>query len=115
MTGRMMGTTPDTPRAIGCEHRWENDHIMPPRCYHCGLTTLNVIAALRHEMKQILDWEDVKDQWSEAIKAAHPTRNNVHDYWATAMTMVGHRHSKYALVELVNWLLLEMKIGGTRP
>lgn len=49
--------------------------------------------------------DDVEDEWTEAIKAAHPTRNGSHETYATAMRMVGARRSKGALVELVNWLL----------
>lgn len=51
------------------------------------------------------DWEDKPDEWTPAIKAAHPTRTGSHDKWGVAMGMVGHRHSKGALVELVHWLL----------
>ena len=39
-------------------------------------------------------WEDVKDEWSEAVDAAYPTRAGTHEEYATAMKMVGHRHSK---------------------
>ena len=52
------------------------------------------------------EWDDVDDEWTEAIDKAHPTRSNIHSNWATAMKMVGNRHSKYQLVSLVNWLLL---------
>jgi len=54
-------------------------------------------------------WEDVEDTWTNAIKAAHPTRSGSHDEYATAMQMVGNRHSKHELVSLVNWLLLRLK------
>ena len=50
-------------------------------------------------------WDDADDEWSDRIKAAHPTRNGSHETYATAMRMVGARRSKGALVELVNWLL----------
>lgn len=52
------------------------------------------------------DWEDVDDEWSDAIKAAHPTRSGSHEDYGIAMKMVGHRHSKGELVALVNWLLV---------
>lgn len=56
-------------------------------------------------------WEDVKDEWTPAIRAAHPTRSDSHEEYATAMQMVGHRHSKGELVALVNWLLVERKVA----
>jgi hypothetical protein len=58
------------------------------------------------ELEAQLHWEDVDDEWTEAIDAAHPTRSGSHDAYGTAMRMVGHRHSKGQLVSLVNWLLV---------
>ena len=55
------------------------------------------------------DWEVVTDEWSEDIHAAFPTRSDSHEEYATAMQMVGHRHSKGALVALVNWLLVRLR------
>jgi hypothetical protein len=52
-------------------------------------------------------WEDVKDEWSPAIKAAFPTNSESHEQYATAMKMVSNRHSKWALIALINWLLVE--------
>ncbi len=60
------------------------------------------------DAEPVPDWEDVADEWTKMIKAAHPMRSGSHDEYAMAMKMVGHRHSKRALVELVNWLLLEL-------
>lgn len=54
-------------------------------------------------------WEDVRDGWTDAINAAHPTRSGSHTEYGLAMTMVGHRHSKGELVGLVNWLLVRLK------
>lgn len=55
-------------------------------------------------------WEDAKDEWSDRIEAAHPAHgSHHHGTYATAMRMVGHRHSKGELVALVNWLLVEGK------
>lgn len=59
-------------------------------------------------------WEDTADDWTIPIKAAHPTRSGSHDTWAVAMKMVGHRHSKYELVALVNWLLVETQNARKR-
>jgi hypothetical protein len=66
------------------------------------------IRDLREELRQARDWEDVDDQWTEKIHAAHPARSGSHDTYATAMKMVGNRHSKGELVALVNWLLVKL-------
>lgn len=50
---------------------------------------------------------DREDQWSADIAEAHPTRTGTHREYGVAMEMVGNRHSKHALVELVHWLLVE--------
>jgi hypothetical protein len=65
------------------------------------------LAALREELRQARDWEDVDDQWTEVIKAAYPTRSGSHDEYGIAMRMVSSRRSKGQLVALVNWLLVE--------
>jgi hypothetical protein len=41
----------------------------------------------------------------DAIKQAHPVRSGRHDLYAEAQRLVSAKRSKYALVELVNWLL----------
>ena len=64
--------------------------------------TRSVLDELRDRSK----WEDTPDEWTEAIKAAFPTRSGSHDEYGLAMQMVGHRHSKGELVALVNWLLV---------
>ena len=61
----------------------------------------------RYVPTSALEWEDVDDEWTAAIKAAHPVRSESHLEYAVAMKMVGHRHSKGELVALVNWLLVE--------
>jgi hypothetical protein len=50
-------------------------------------------------------WGDRSDEWSKRIAAAHPMETGDHVTYIKAMEMVGNRHSKGALVELVNWLL----------
>lgn len=62
-------------------------------------------------------WIDVDDEWSDAIKAAFPTKSGSHKEYATAMKMVGNRHSKGELVALVNWLLVtinDVRLDGPR-
>lgn len=41
----------------------------------------------------------------DAIAAAHPLETGNHALYGEAMRLVGAKHSKYALVDLVNWLL----------
>jgi energy-converting hydrogenase A subunit M len=43
----------------------------------------------------------------DAIAAAHPMRTGKHDTYQEANRLVSAKHSKGALVELVNWLLVE--------
>lgn len=50
-------------------------------------------------------WTDKPIPEDDAIRAAHPTRTGRHDLYAEAMRLVGAKHSKGALVDLVNWLL----------
>lgn len=52
--------------------------------------------------------DDKRDQWTPMIEASHPLEvgtKDAHDAYATAMEMVGNRHSKGALVDLVCWLV----------
>lgn len=51
--------------------------------------------------------EDQAIPEDEAIRAAHPTRSGRHGLYQVALRLVGAKKSKKALVELVNWLLLE--------
>ena len=46
---------------------------------------------------------------SAAIAAAFPTRSGRHDLYAEAMRLVGERHDKGDLVDLVTWLLLRIE------
>jgi hypothetical protein len=54
-------------------------------------------------------WGDQKDEHTEAIRAAHPTRTDDFETYDTALAMIGTRHGKYELVNLVNWLLARAK------
>lgn len=49
-----------------------------------------------------------------AIKVAHPTRSGRHDTYREACRLVGAKRSKYALVDLVNWLLVEREKAEAR-
>lgn len=57
-----------------------------------------------------MQWTDKADEWTDEIAAHHPLKTHAYKQWDTAMAMVGARHSKFALVELVCWLL--QKSGG---
>lgn len=50
----------------------------------------------------------------EAIAAAHPLKTGRHDLYETALRLVGERHEKGDLVELVTWLLLRIEEAGKR-
>ena len=45
----------------------------------------------------------------ELIAAAHPTETKDHESYEEALRMVGAKRSKYALVDLVNWLLHRLR------
>ena len=48
--------------------------------------------------------------YDEQIKASHPTRCNLPDVWKAeemALKLVGERHEKRDLVNLVRWLILD--------
>jgi hypothetical protein len=64
---------------------------------------------------RVESWEDRPDEWTDAVKAAHPTRSGSHDEYGVAMQMVGNRHGKYELVALVNWLLVLIDRGERLP
>ena len=56
---------------------------------------------------EITAWGDKPLPEDAAIAAAHPMRSGRHDLYGEAMRLVGARHSKAGLVELVTWLLLK--------
>ena len=47
----------------------------------------------------------------DKIHAAHPTRSGEHTLYAEAFRMVGAKRSKFALVDLVHWLLVRLKLS----
>lgn len=52
------------------------------------------------------EWGDREDEYSERIAACHPDNNGSHRTYALASRLVGNRHSKCALIDLVNFLLI---------
>jgi len=68
--------------------------------------------ALKAEVNRLtklakLELVDSPDKYSDKINEAHPLETGRHDIYEQAMEMVGNRHGKYELVDLVNWLLIE--------
>jgi len=64
-----------------------------------------IVEAEKQEQGEPVAWNDRKDEWTDEIAAHHPLKTKAYTQWDTAMAMVGARHSKSALVELVCWLL----------
>lgn len=65
-------------------------------------------------LKELKEWrtanpsdEDRPLPEDPLIDAARPLDTGLHDLYAEAVRMVGAKHSKYALVDLVNWLLVQ--------
>jgi hypothetical protein len=93
-------------------------HLTPEEAAGIDVVDEKATADLHRELEAFLlaeaasktdGWKDAKDEWSAAIDAAHPMRSGSHSEYATAMRMIGNRHSKGELVDLVNWLLLLVK------
>ena len=70
-----------------------------------------IAEALRQAKRDALAWTDHDEPLPEddAINAAHPLRTGAHDIYVEAFRLVGAKRSKGALVDLVNWLLVEAK------
>jgi hypothetical protein len=49
--------------------------------------------------------EDVDDECTIAIDAAHPINTGDHERYRRASELVDNRHSKQSIINLVNWLL----------
>jgi hypothetical protein len=103
-------TTEASPDLCKCPkptYRWDRD-----LCSGCG----SLIPIGPEDVESVAVWEDADDEWTDAIKAAHPTRAGTYDEYAMAMQMVGHRHSKGELVALVTWLLARDRLAKmTQP
>ena len=46
----------------------------------------------------------------EQIEATHPMNTGRHDLYKEALRLVGERHAKYDLVDLVNWFLVRLDL-----
>lgn len=69
------------------------------------------IAELEAQLKQAQEWTDEDKPLPEdgQIDAAHPLQSGEHKLYAEAVRLVGAKRSKYALVDLVHWLLLRIE------
>lgn len=82
-------------------------------CVHCGMSLcLGDCQPARDaelvELRKALMscWADDRPTPEDAeIQAAHPARTGNHERFQRALELVSARHSKGALVDLVNWLL----------
>lgn len=63
---------------------------------------------MTQEKPEVDPWGDKPIPEDAAIKAAHPVRTKRHDLYQEAQRLVGAKRSKYALVDLVNWLLYDI-------
>lgn len=88
-------------------------------------TSKTRIAELEAEVEHLKQQLVAKTAWSEddrpipednAILDAHPAtcEKPDHELYVEAMRMVGAKRSKYALVDLVNWLLVRLKHAEVR-
>ena len=68
-----------------------------------GVTSVNMI--------KVPDWceDDEPLPEDDQIEAAHPLRTDDHETYMEAFRMVCAKRSKFALVDLVNWLLRRIK------
>ena len=68
---------------------------------------------LQKIVQEMAEWtdEDLPLPEDEEIHNAHPLKTGDHDLYTEALRLVGAKHSKYALVDLVNWLLVKEKLA----
>lgn len=95
-SARVMGKTPRTD-AVWSDPNTEE---MPARMHELCLE-------LERELAEATSWTDEDKPLPEdaQIDAAHPLETNDYARYTEALRLVGAKRSKYALVDLVNWLL----------
>ena len=69
------------------------------------------ITELKKALQVATSWtkDDKPIPEDEAIWKAHPLMDGANKTYLEALRMIGAKRSKYALVDLVNWLLLEIE------
>lgn len=67
--------------------------------------------AMQKYIESLTAWSDEDRPLPEdsKIEEAHPLNSGEHELYAEAVRMVGAKRSKYALVDLVHWLLVRLK------
>lgn len=80
---------------------------MAKLCVSYGVSADEIKTLLRVTEEE---WDDRTDEYSDKIKAAHPTRTKEYGKHTLAMRLVSSRKSKGELVDLVNWLLQKIDI-----
>lgn len=82
-----------------------------------GATILTMSRIFKHQEQEIealkaraqgFIADDMPDQYSDDIDAAHPTQTKRYDLDRIAREMVTKRRSKGALIDLVRWLLTRL-------
>lgn len=70
--------------------------------------------ARESEIQRLKEWTEDDQQLPEddEIRAARPRTTDGNDLYAEAMRLVGAKRSKYALIDLVNWLLVEARANA---
>lgn len=101
---------------FGCGGPW-GDEIDKANAAHIATFDPPTVLALLAEVERLTKepetrdavqreaWGEEEDEHSEAIHAAHPTVTKDFDTYHVALKMIGTRRSKYALVDMANWLL----------
>lgn len=106
----------DITECLRASHGW-----MDPKVRHDAAAE---IERLRAELLDAQEWTDSDQPLPEdrEIDAAHPLHSRggadyaeVHQIYSEALRMVGAKRSKYALVDLVNWLLRRIADLEPRP
>lgn len=92
----------------GKYHVLEKNHVCHTDGSECGVGGYCRLCKFSIESQE-LDWGDRDDEWTDEIKAAHPLNTGSHDTYAIACEIVHNRHSKFALVALVNCLLRKVQ------
>lgn len=99
------------PEWIEAAYRAANapDHTRPQQYVDAALEVVAplIAAEARKQMAEEIagEWGDKHDDLSDAITAAHPVHTKDHATFLRALNLISARHSKYALVGLVHYLL----------
>ena len=79
-------------------------------CLGCTMEEYFQLRGLLNAMTAERAWNDRPNEHDAEIAKAHPTVSKNYERYGRALEMVEDRNSKYALVDLVNWLLSRCEI-----